>query len=232
MSEEMWQGVDLWFEAQLLGRDEVLERVLARMAAAGLPAIEVSPLAGRFLGLLVKIAGARRVLEVGTLGGYSAICMGRALPEDGRLVTLELEAAHAAVARENLAEAGLAEKVEVWQGRAIDSLNEMIAAGEPAFDLVFIDADKRSCPAYLAAALQLSHVGTIIVVDNVVRGGRVIDPDIEDPGVRGVQEMVRDIAALGARVSATALQTTGRKGWDGLLLLRVEAVGGGADTDG
>ena len=226
MNDEMWQEVDGWLEAQLLGRDDVLARVLDRMAAAGLPAIEVSPLGGRLLALLVKVSGARRVLEVGTLGGYSAICMGRALPPGGALVTLELRAAHAAVARENLADAGLAERVEVREGKAIEIMDTMIAAGETAFDMVFIDADKRSCPAYLEAALKLSHAGTLIVVDNVVRGGRVVEAGSDDPDLRGIRQMMADIAALGPRVSATALQTTGRKGWDGVLLLRVEGDGG------
>lgn len=218
-----WAEVDRFLEAQLLGPDPVLDAARASADAAGLPPIAVSPLQGRLLHLLAALMGARRILEIGTLGGYSAICLARALPVDGRLVTLELEPRHAAVARANLARAGLAARTEIRVGPARDGLASLAAEAGPPFDLVFIDADKASIPAYLEASLGLARDGALIVVDNVVREGAVTDPASCDAAVLGVRRalaMIRD----DPRLVATAVQTVGTKGWDGLVLARV--VGG------
>lgn len=219
MDREAWTSVDRWLEAQLLGPDPVLEAALAASDAARLPPIAVSPLQGRLLHVLALLVGARRILEIGTLGGYSAIWLARALPADGRLVTLELEPHHAAIARANLARAGLADRVELRVGAARDSLAALAADRPAPFDLVFIDADKPSIPDYLTRTLRLVRPGSLIVIDNVVRDGEVTDPASRDPAVLGVRravEMIRD----DPRLVATALQTVGSKGWDGLLLAR------------
>ena len=179
----------------------MLERTLAANQAAGLPEIDVSPAQGRMLTLLAEIAGARRILEVGTLGGYSTICLARALPADGRLVTLEIDPHHAQVARDNIAAAGFGERVD---------------------DLVFIDADKAGNPGYLRAALALSRPGTVIICDNVVRDGRVADAASDDPGVLGTRRMFEQVAAE-PRLRATAIQTVGAKGWDGFMIALVGA---------
>jgi predicted O-methyltransferase YrrM len=212
-----WAAVDHLVGAQLLGEDAALRAALEANAAAGLPGIDVSPAQGKMLHLLARLAGARRILEIGTLGGYSTIWLARALPADGRLVTLELQQRHAEVARSNLERAGCADRVDVRTGPALDTLAAMRAAGEPPFDLVFIDADKPSNPAYFEAALALSRPGTAIVVDNVVREGAVADAASEDPKVVGTRAM---FAAIAARpdVSATVIQTVGVKKWDGFLL--------------
>ncbi|MEO7688917.1 MAG: O-methyltransferase [Sphingomonas sp.] len=221
MSDAAWTAVDDYIGAHLLGQDEALDAALAANAARGLAAIDVSAAQGKMLHLLARMAGARRILEVGTLGGYSTIWLARALPEDGRLVTLELEPHHAKVARGNIARAGLAELVDVRTGPAIETLNAMIAAGEGPFDLIFFDADKRSNVGYLNAALALSRPGTTIVVDNVVRGGGVLDDASGDPSVQGTRALFDAIAAE-PRLSATAVQTVGDKGWDGFLLALVD----------
>ena len=194
----------------------MLDAVLKRNADAGLPPIDVSPLQGRLLHLLTRMIGARRVLEVGTLGGYSAICMARALPAEGRLVTLERDPHHAEVARANLAAAGLADRVEVRTGRALD----LLAAVEGPIDLAFIDADKASSPAYLDWAVRLSRPGAMIVLDNVVRGGAIIDPARQDENTRGVLEALR-LMGTDPRLDATALQTVGVKGHDGFAMALV-----------
>ena len=212
-------AVDNYIAAKLLGADLVLDAALAAAAAAGLPPIGVAPVQGKLLHLLVQMAGARRVLEVGTLGGYSTIWLARALPAGGRLVTLEIDAAHAAVARANLERAGLAALVEVRTGPALDSLQAMPPT-EP-FDFVFIDADKANNAAYLAHALRLSRPGTVIVVDNVVREGRLLDADSDDPRVIGSRALF-DAVAAEPRLSATAIQTVGAKHWDGFLLAVVQ----------
>jgi predicted O-methyltransferase YrrM len=177
----------------------------------------VSPTQGKFLSLLVAISGARNILEIGTLGGYSTIWMARALPQGGRLVSLEFSDEHAAVARANLARAGLLERVEVRVGAALDSLPGVEADGLGPFDLVFIDADKPNNPGYLDWALRLSHPGTVIVLDNVVRDGRVVDAKSADRNVKGARAAFELLKAH-PRIDSTALQTVGAKGWDGFIL--------------
>jgi predicted O-methyltransferase YrrM len=217
-----WAAVDGYIVDHLLECDPVLDGALAANAAGGLPAIDVSAAQGKMLQLLARMAGARRILEVGTLGGYSTIWLARALPKDGMLVTLELEPHHAEVARANVARAGLADRCEVRSGPAVDSLAAMIDAGEAPFDLVFVDADKPSNTAYLQAALKLTRPGSVLVFDNVVRGGAVTDPASTDPSVRGTRALFDAIAA-DPRIDATAIQTVGDKGWDGFLLAIVGA---------
>lgn len=209
-------AVDAYIESRLLAADPALDAALRANAAAGLPAIDVSPAQGKQLHLLARIAGARRILEVGTLGGYSTIWLARALPHGGRLVTLELEPHHARVAAANIAAAGLAARVEIRTGPAVATLDAMIAAGETPFDLVFIDADKPSNCAYLRAALALSRPGTVLVFDNVVREGAVLDTASTDPSVQGTRALY-DAVAAEPRIDATAIQTLGAKGWDGFL---------------
>ncbi len=216
-----WTAVDNYGAAHLLGEDAVLSATLAANAAGGLPEIDVSAAQGKMLHLLARMAGARRILEVGTLGGYSTICLARALPDGGRLVTLELEPHHAAVARANIAAAGLADKVELRVGPASESLEAMIAAGEAPFDLVFIDADKPSNTAYLRAAIALSRPGTTIIVDNVVREGDILDPHHADPRVQGTRALF-EAAGTEPRLSATVVQTVGAKKWDGFMLAVVD----------
>ncbi len=209
-----WTTVDRYYEDALAPEDPVLEETLRTSHAAGLPEIQVSPLQGRLLHLLARAVGARRILEVGTLGGYSAIWLGRALPPDGRLLSLELEPRHAEVARANLARAGLAERAEVRVGPAAESLTALRRASTPAFDVVFIDADKVGYPEYLEGAIALSRRGTLIVADNVVRRGDVADASSSDAQVQGVRRMNERIAH-DPRLFATAIQTVGSKGYDG-----------------
>ncbi|AIO35863.1 O-methyltransferase, putative [Burkholderia cenocepacia] len=214
MDQDQWNQMDAYFSATLVPSDDALDAALAASEAAGLPAINVAPNQGKLLQLLATIRGARRILEVGTLGGYSTIWLARALPPGGRLVTLELNPAHAEVATRNIARAGFAQAVSVVVGSAKESLARLIADGEAPFDFIFIDADKDNNRAYLDAALKLSRPGTVIVVDNVVRRGRVADPDNRDPDVVGVREGFARIAAE-PRLTTTAVQTVGQKGWDG-----------------
>lgn len=217
MYDPVWSDVDQYIGDKLLPGDEALAAALRTNAAAGLPAIDVSPAQGKFLNLLVRMTGARRVLEIGTLGGYSTICMAGALPGDGSLVTLEYEPRHAEVARANLARAGLSDRVEVRVGKGLDSLPVLHAEGTGPFDVVFIDADKPSNPGYLEWALKLSRPGTVIVLDNVVREGKVIDPASGDVNVEGARAGF-DFIAAHPRLSATALQTVGSKGYDGFAI--------------
>lgn len=214
-SPENWRRVDDYLAATLLDDDPALTAARSDSLAAGLPAIEVTPLAGKLLHLLARMTAARRVLEVGTLGGYSTIWLARGIPNDGRVVTLELEQRHADVARANLERAGVSEQVEIVVGRAADTLPRIADRGDEPFDLVFIDADKESNTIYLDWAIRLGHPGTVIVVDNVGRAGDVADPGSDDSMVIGTQ---RALELLGSdpRVDATALQTVGAKGWDGL----------------
>ncbi len=216
-----WQAVDAYIDDHLLADDAVLAAALAANAAAGLPDIDVSPAQGKMLHLLARMAGARRILEIGTLGGYSTICLARALPDDGRLISLEIEPHYAEVARNNVARAGLSDQVTIRTGAAIESLDTMIAAGEQPFDLVFIDADKPSNVAYLHAAIALSRPGTTIIVDNVVREGQIVDRLNDDPRVIGTRALF-DAVAAEPRLSATAVQTVGIKKWDGFLLAVVD----------
>jgi len=214
--------VDAFIEDKLLARDPALEAALRANAEAGLPAIDVSPAQGKQLQLLARMTGARRILEVGTLGGYSTIWLARGLPEGGQVVTLELEPHHAEVAAANIAAAGLTARVDIRIGPAVATLDAMASAGEAPFDLVFVDADKPSNPAYLRAALALSRPGTVLVFDNVVRDGTVLDADSADPSVQGTRALYDAIAAE-RRVDATAIQTLGAKGWDGFLIGIVDA---------
>lgn len=218
---ENWHAVDEYIAAKLLGPDAALEAALATNAASGLPPIDVSAPQGRMLGLFARMLGARRILEVGTLGGYSTICFARALPEDGKLVTLEIDPHHAEVARSNLVRAGVSELVEIRIGPAIGSLERMLSGKEPPFDLVFIDADKQSNADYVRAALGLTRPGAAIIVDNVVREGRVLDAASADTMVQGTRRLY-DYLASERRLDATAVQTVGSKGWDGFVLALVK----------
>jgi len=215
MSEQLWANVDAYIEQQLVPQDEALTAALADSREAGLPAISVAPNQGKLLGLFARSIGARKILELGTLGGYSSIWLARALPEDGSLVTLELEPKHAEVARKNLERAGVLSRVEIRVGRAVDSLRQLHASGRGPFDLIFIDADKESMPEYFTWALALARVGSLIVIDNVIRRGAVADPESTDPRVLGVRR-AHELIAAEPRVSATAIQTVGSKGYDGL----------------
>ncbi len=215
---ERWQAVDDYIAAQLLGDDDALATALARNAEQGLPPIDVSAAQGKMLFLLAQMAGASRILEIGTLGGYSTIWLARALPEGGSLVTLELEAHHARVAQANLETAGLAGMVEIRVGRASDSLAAMTS--ETPFDFVFIDADKQSNVHYVEEAIRLGHRGTTIIVDNVVREGGVLEADSDDERIIGTRALF-DMFKADPRLDATAVQTVGAKGWDGFMLARV-----------
>ncbi|MEV7424537.1 MULTISPECIES: O-methyltransferase [unclassified Streptomyces] len=220
MSQEQWTAVDRYFTDQLAPADEALAAALAASDAAGLPAINVAPNQGKLLHLLAQAQGARTVLEIGTLGGYSTIWLARALPEDGRLISLEYDPAHADVARANLAHAGLDKIAEVRTGPALETLPVLAREGTGPFDLVFIDADKPNNPQYLEWALKLTRPGSLIIVDNVVRGGGIADPDSTSPAVLGTRRMIERIAA-NPLLSATAVQTVGTKGYDGFALVRV-----------
>jgi len=226
MAHETWTQVDHYITALLGGNDPVLEVALRDSDAAGLPSIQVSAAQGKLLHLLAQSLNARRILELGTLGGYSAIWLARALPPDGRLLTLEFEPKHAAVARANLARAGLFAQVEVRVGPALAELQRLAAGPRDPFDLIFIDADKPGYPDYFTWALKLARRGTVIIADNVVRGGAVIDAQSSNPGVSGVRRM-NDLVAAEPRVSATIIQTVGAKGYDGFLFARVltDAIG-------
>ena len=216
-NDKLWSAVDDWLKDALVGRDGALEAALAANEAAGLPAIDVSPLQGKLINLLVRIAGARNALEIGALGGYSTIWIARALKPGGRLVTLEADDRHASVARANVERAGLSDKVDIRVGPALDTLPKIEAERLAPFDFVFIDADKENNANYLAWALRLSRSGTTIVVDNVVREGRILDAGSRDPDVVGVRSMFEAMTKE-PRLAATAIQTVGAKGWDGFAL--------------
>ncbi|MEV8452120.1 O-methyltransferase [Streptomyces sp. NPDC052095] len=220
MTDVRWAEVDGYFNGLLVGPDEVLDAAVAASGEAGLPAIQVAANQGKLLNLLARLQGARRVLEIGTLGGYSTIWLARALPEGGKVVTLEADPAYAEVARANFERAGLGQVVEVRVGRALDTLPELAAEEPEPFDVVFIDADKPSNPEYLAWSLKLTRPGSLIVADNVVRDGEVADATSDDPKVRGVRRFTELVAAE-PRLSATALQTVGEKGYDGLMMALV-----------
>jgi predicted O-methyltransferase YrrM len=218
--EATWTDVDEYFVQQIAPPDDVLTETLAASVAAGLPPISVTAPQGKLLHLLAHMIGARRILEIGTLGGYSTIWLGRALPPDGRLVTLEIDPKCAAVARQNLTRAGLTDRVDLILAPAADSLRQLAADGVEPFDLVFVDADKASSDSYFVAALGLSHAGSVIVVDNVVRDGKVADAATTDPSILGIRRLMELIPGE-PRVVATAIQTVGAKGYDGFLLARV-----------
>jgi predicted O-methyltransferase YrrM len=218
-----WDSVDRYLTDTLIPSDDALTAALAASDAAGLPSINVAPNQGKFLQLLAQLCNAHRILEIGTLGGYSTIWLARGLPADGHLVTLELDPHHAEVARANIAHAGLAGKVEVRTGPALDSLAKLVAEWTDPFDLIFIDADKPGYPQYLEYAIQLSRPGTVILGDNVVREGAVTDASSPDERVQGVRRFLEMIAA-DPRLSATALQTVGSKGYDGFAMALVLGV--------
>jgi predicted O-methyltransferase YrrM len=220
MSESTWRAVDDYFNGELIPADPVLDAATRLSASEGLPDIAVAPNQGRLLNLIARIHGARRILEVGTLGGYSTIWLARALPADGLLISLELDPHHAEVARTNLKSAGLSDKVQVRVGRAADSLAALAEERPEPFDLFFIDADKQSNADYLGWALRMSRPGSVIVVDNVVRGGAVVDAASTEPSVQGTRRLI-DAVAAEPRLDATAIQTVGVKGYDGLLFALV-----------
>ncbi|MEK3771862.1 O-methyltransferase [Paenibacillus sp. FSL R5-0887] len=212
-----WDKVDQYITERLIPQDAVLEEVLVTNQQAGLPPFDVSPSQGKFLNLLVQMKGARRILEIGTLGGYSTIWMARALPSDGQIVTLELDPIHAQVAKANLSLAEVDHLVELRVGDALEQLSQMKQEGVEPFDFIFIDADKPNNPNYLKWALQFSQPGTVILGDNVIREGEVINENSEDARVVGVREFY-DLLAEEPRISATAIQTVGSKGYDGFVL--------------
>jgi predicted O-methyltransferase YrrM len=216
-----WSAVDSYIAERLLGDDTALSATLAANAAGGLPDIDVSPAQGRMLHLFARMAGAQRILEVGTLGGYSTIELARALPANGRLVSLEIDPHHADVARANIANAGLADRVDIRAGPALDALEAMIAAGEGPFDFVFVDADKQNNPAYVRAAVALSRPGTTIVVDNVIREGGVLDAESGDERIQGTRRLFEEVGAE-KRLTATAVQTVGVNNWVGFLIAVVD----------
>ena len=220
MNQNQWNAVDEYINNMLVSSDAALDAALTASAAAGLPEIQVTPNQGKMLHLLAKIQGASRILEIGTLGGYSTIWLARALSKGGRLVTLELDPQYAEVAKANIAGAGLADIVELRLGRALDTLSRLATEGAAPFDLIFIDADKSSTADYFTWALKLSRQGSVIIADNVVREGAVIDAASGDPSVQGIRRFNEAVAAE-SRVSATAIQTVGSKGYDGFAIVLV-----------
>ncbi len=220
MEQAGWSQVDAYLEGRLLPPDPILEEVLRESERAGLPAIQVSALQGRLLGLFAEAIGARAILEIGTLAGYSAIWMARSLPPGGRVLTLEVDPLHARVARENFRRAGVDDRVRLRLGPALESLRALQAEAAGPFDLVFLDADKESYTEYLEAALELTHPGSLLVADNVVWEGEVVAPESPDPRVQGIRRFL-DRLSREPRLTATAMQTVGNKGHDGFLLARV-----------
>jgi predicted O-methyltransferase YrrM len=224
MNKETWTRVDQYLAGELLAPDPVLDAALQASEAAGLPAINVSPTQGKLLQMLARLCGARRILEIGTLAGYSTIWLGRALPADGRLITLEADEKHAAVARANIARAGLDNVVEIRMGKALESLPSIAAESRSPFDCIFIDADKVSTSEYFAWALRMSRPGSLIIVDNVVRDGAVADGATSDASVQGMRRFF-DALKREPRVTATAVQTVGAKGYDGFAVVLVGEPG-------
>jgi predicted O-methyltransferase YrrM len=220
MTQDIWTAVDTYIKDSMIPVDPVLTATQQAAVDAGLPPIAVSPTQGKLLHLMARMCGARKILEIGTLGGYSTIWLARALPSGGRLITLELDPKHAEVARKNIAAAGLASVVELRLGSALDSLPKLSAEGLGPFDLIFIDADKTNIPGYFAWALKLSRPGSVIIVDNIIRDGVVIEAGHKDPNIQGVRRF-NELLAKETRVSATEIQTVGEKGYDGFALLLV-----------
>ncbi|AEG45478.1 O-methyltransferase [Isoptericola variabilis] len=220
ISEQSWRDVDAFLTGELVEEDDALRAARASEQEHGLPQIEVAPNQGAFLALLAQVAGARRVLELGTLAGYSTIWLARAVGAQGRVTTVELDPRHADVARQNLERAGVADRVDVEVGPALEVVGRLADEGVEPYDLVFIDADKANMPAYLELALRLTRSGSVIVGDNVVRGGRVADAADDDPNVRGARAFLQAIGS-DPRLDGTALQTVGSKGWDGFAVARV-----------
>jgi predicted O-methyltransferase YrrM len=221
-NNELWTAVDTYIAQNLIPSDPILEEALKANAEAGLPSIDVSPTQGKFLHLLAKIKGATRILEVGTLGGYSTIWLARALPPDGTLITLELDPKHAEVAAANIHRSGLTPLVDLRVGPALDSLAQLHAEGAAPFDLIFLDADKPNNPVYLDWAIRLSRPGTIIIGDNVIREGAILDSDDTDPRVVGARLFLEKLGSH-PRLDTTAIQTVGSKGYDGFALAIVKA---------
>ncbi|KZZ84434.1 O-methyltransferase [Bacillus sp. SJS] len=211
---ELWKDVDHYFSTKLHPADPIMDAVLKANTDANLPSIDVSPNQGKLLYLLAKLKGAKNILEVGTLGGYSSIWLARALPDDGHLTTLEFDPKHAKVAKENIRNAGLEKKIDVVVGAALDTLPSLKGK---AFDFIFIDADKPNNPHYLKWALELSKPGAVIIGDNVVREGHVMDENHDDPSVQGVRQFI-DLLSDDPRIDSTAIQTVGAKGYDGFAL--------------
>jgi len=222
MTQEIWTAVDDYFSKLLLAPDKALEQAQTDSQAAGLPGIAVSPLQGKQLLVLAQMQNPKKILEIGTLGGYSTIWLARALPDGGHLVTLEFSPKHAEVARANIARAGLSHLVEIRVGPALDSLPLLAAEKRGPFDFIFVDADKENNPGYFEWALKLSRPGTVILVDNVVRDGAVADLKNTDPHIVGIRRM-HEMLAVKPRVTATAVQTVGAKGYDGFTLIRVNS---------
>jgi predicted O-methyltransferase YrrM len=220
MTQELWTAVDQYINSTLIPGDPILEAALRACTEAGLPSIQVSPSQGKLLHLLARSIGAHKILEIGTLGGYSTIWMARALPAGGRLLTLEADAKHAGVAGKNFSRAGLSETIEQRLGPALDTLPQVAAEGRGPFDLIFIDANKSTMAEYFDWVLKLSHPGSIIIADNVIRDGAVIDADNKDADIQGVRRFNERVAAE-PRVSGTAIQTVGSKGYDGFALVLV-----------
>ena len=217
MAEDQWSEVDAYLADRLIPGDPVLDAVLEANAAAGLPAIDVSAVQGKLLHLLARIARAERVLEIGTLGGYSTIWLARALPENGRVITCEVDPGHAEVARSNFRRASLSDRIDLRLGPALETLPKLLAEGGQPFDFVFIDADKPSNADYLSWALRLTRPGSVIVCDNIVRGGAVADADNADPRVQGARRFF-DVVRGEPTLDAAAIQTVGAKGWDGFAI--------------
>ncbi|MBW8768853.1 MAG: O-methyltransferase [Gemmatimonadetes bacterium] len=216
MPEQVWSEVDDYFEQHLLPTDDVMRATLETNIAENLPPIAVTPPQGKLLHLLARACGARRILEIGTLGGYSTIWLARALEPGGHLITLELDLHHAEVARRNLAHAGMSDRVEVRVGRAADLLDAMTGSVEP-FDFIFVDADKASSDVYFKAIMPLSHPGTVVIIDNVVRDGKVADAKSDNEDIQGIRRMTEWLATQ-PTISATAIQTVGGKSYDGFLM--------------
>jgi predicted O-methyltransferase YrrM len=222
MTQDQWSAVDRYINEMLIPSDPALDAALEASSAAGLPAYAVSPSQGKLLYLLAQIQGARNILEIGTLGGYSTIWLARAMQPGGRLVTLEADSKHADLARANIARAKLSHVVELRLGAALDTLPQLVAEGRGPFNLIFIDADKQNNPGYFAWALKLSRKGSVIIVDNVVRDGAVLDPSSTDRDIQGIRRL-NELLAAEPRVTATAIQTVGNKGYDGFTLILVTA---------
>jgi predicted O-methyltransferase YrrM len=222
MTQELWIAVDEYINGVLIPSDPILDAAVHASTEAGLPSIQVSPPQGKLLHLLARALAARNILEIGTLGGYSTIWMARALPPGGRVITLEADAKHAKVARANFARAGFAEVIDLRLGPALDTLPKIAAEGRGPFDLIFIDANKSTMAEYFDWSLKLSKPGTMIISDNVIRDGAVIDPTSKDPDIQGVRRFNERLAAE-PRVSATEIQTVGSKGYDGFALALVLA---------
>lgn len=220
--KEQWTAVDHYISDRLVSPDSALNAALKDSEAAGLPAISVTPSQGKFLQLLARIHGARKILEIGTLGGYSTVWLARALPPSGRLITLEASTKHAEVARANIERAGLSEVVNVRLGPALELLPQLATEELGPFDLIFIDADKPNTPEYFSWALKLARLGSLIVVDNVIRDGAIVNDGSDDPSIIGMRRFF-DLVAKDNRVSASALQTVGSKGYDGFSLALVIA---------